>query len=575
VPTTRPLKGRERGQRPEGYKPAPEWENAAPQFNAEFLLPGERQEPSAEMPPSPAGVTGAGGPAASLAGSPAPSFSEVVALGATDSLYFCKTWFPKTFRQDFAPNHRIIWDLLGDSTKRLVNIILPRDWAKTTTLRAFAAKRIAYGISRTIVYVGKSEKHARRSVRWLRLQIEVNAPFCQAFGLAKGRTWTDEELQILHGPEQHTIWVLALGITGSTRGINIDDYRPDLIVIDDVIDAENSATREQRDKVADTVLADLKDSLSPTSETPDAKMVLLNTPQDFEDITQRALKDPQFTSAKFGCWTKETAHLPIEMQESSWPVRYPSEVLRADKAAFIGRNKLSIFTREKECELITPEECAFRIEWLNFFGDGEDEPEPPRGKRWVEIAIDPVPPPSDLEIAKGLYRKNFEAFVVGCRCDGLFYILETVYNRGHQPNWTINTFFQLCIKYNPRKVLIEAVAYQKTLEWLLREAMRQRGRFWVVEPFKDPRKKSVRIVDGIAGIASAGQLYVRRNQTTLIGQFNHYPGKNPEGDDDDVLEATAVVLASLEKGSVSIMLENQYMSDDDNSKALEYERGAP
>lgn len=513
--------------------------------------------------------SGDGKPAAST-----PDFSEIISLGAIDSLFYCKTWFPRTFRQSFADCHEQVWALLGDPTARLTNIILPRDFAKTTTLRAFASKRIAYGISRTILYIGKSEKHARRSVRWLRLQVEVNHPWCSAFGLSPGRTWTDEELQIRHGAEGHTIWVLGVGITGSTRGINIDDYRPDLIIIDDVVDGENSATKEQREKIRDLVLADLKDSLAPASEIPDAKMVLLNTPQDFEDVSQAALKDPQFKSASYGCWTPETANLPVELQESSWSERYPSSVLRADKKAATARNKLSLFTKEKECRLISPETCAFRVEWLNYFGEDEYERVPPRGERWVEMAIDPVPPPTDLQIAKGFHKKDFEAFVVACRWDGGYYILETVTNRGHEPNWTIATFFELCRRWSPKKVIVETVAYQKTLEWLLKQAMRQAGQYWPIEPFTDRRSKMDRIVDGLSGPASNGALYLRRTQTNLISQYSHYPGKNPDGEYDDELEAAANVVASLERGQVSL-LQSVNNNDEDNIPELEYLRGAP
>jgi hypothetical protein len=545
-----------------------------PTLNPEFLLRGE-QEATEGLTVSPApSAREAEEPILSSASS-SPSVKEIVALGAVDSLLYCKTWFPKTFRQGFGLYARPTWNILDDPNKRLCNIILPRGFAKTTNLRAFASKRIAYGISRTIVYIGKSERHARRSVRWLRTQVEKNSPWAKAFGLNKGNPWTDEELHILHGPEQHSIWVLALGISGSTRGINIDDYRPDLIIIDDVVDGENSATTEQREKIYDLVMADLKDSLAPASEAPDAKMVLLNTPQDFEDVSQRAINDNQFYSARFGCWTLETENLPTEFRISSWPERESSEVLRADREASIRRNKLSLFTKEKECKLISPETCFFRDDWVNYYGDGTHTPEPPRASRWVEIAIDPVPPPTEIQIKKGFAKKDYEAFVVACRHDGAYYILETVYNRGHEPNWTIATFFNLCIKYAPRKIIVETVAYQKTLEWLLRQAMRARGRYWVITPFDDRRAKSDVINDGLAGPASNGQLYFRKDQHELISQFLHYPGKNPDGDHDDVLNAAAIVISSLEKGNVSFMQENLYLEDEANILELDYERGAP
>jgi len=502
--------------------------------------------------------------------------NEIVLMGSRDYKFFCNHFFPKTFRQPFAHFHDDMWRLLNDPTKRYINIQVMRDGAKTTNLRAYTAQRIAYGLSRTILYIGASQDKARNSVQWLKRQVKFNQRFSRTFGLrASPDNWSSERIEIIHETEGHSCWVLAYGITGSVRGINLDDYRPDLIIIDDVIADDNSATPEQRDKIVNLVLGAVKESLSPATETPDAKMAILNTPQDFEDLSAKALLDTQFSSAQFGCWTKDTAELPVEFQESSWPARYPSEVLREEKRAAIARNALSIFAREKECRLITPETSSFRAEWLRYFGPPDAEPEPPLHETWVELIIDPVPPPSDIQVAKGMVGKDYEAITAVGRYKNKYYVLETVYNRGHQPNWTGATVFELANRWNPRKIIVESVAYQRTLAWLLKEAMRLSGRYWMVEEFVDKRKKIDRIVDSLAGPASNGALYVRRSQSALISQFIHYPGKNPSGTHDDVLETVAIGVASLSKGFAGDVADDHYKYREDQIEALEYQRGAP
>lgn len=507
--------------------------------------------------------------------SPAVSLDEVIQLGAIDSIFFNQIWFPKTFRQAPALFHPEIYKILDNPQARYINIQVCRDGAKTTILRAYSAKRIAYGLSRTILYVAQNETKAKQSVGWLKHQIETNTMFCSTFGLNKGKPWSDEHICILHGPEQFKVHVIAFGVSGGLRGVNIEDYRPDLIIIDDVMDDENSSTKEQRDKIIVRVLGAVKESLAPASEVPDAKMVILNTPQDFEDLSEEAKKDQQFFSAYFGCWTRETEGLDIDEQESSWPARYSNETLRAEKRAAIARNRYSIFAREKECILITPEDCAFRSEHLNFFGEGEREPEPPLHEMWIEMAIDPVPPPSKVQLEKGLKDKDYEAFAVGGRWKNKYYLLEQTQNRGHDPKWTVNEFFRLCIKYNPRKVNVEAVAYQATLVWILREAMRKTGRYWPVNEFKDKRQKYKRIVDGLTGISSEGALFVRKAQSMFISQFTHYPGKNPQGNKDDNIESAAIVMESLQKGILGDIDELHYISDEKLIPDLETYRGAP
>lgn len=503
------------------------------------------------------------------------SLSEIVFQAAEDSLFFCKHFFPKTFRQESPPFHREIWNLLDDPARRYINLQVMRDGAKTTLLRAYTAKRIAYGLSRTILYIGASEKKALASVRWIKKQIEYNQALKQTFNLKPGKPWSDGELKVEHGTEGHAIWVLGMGISGSVRGINLDDYRPDLIIIDDVVGDDNSATDEQRHKIVDLVLGALKESLSPASETPDAKMVILNTPRDFEDVSQRALKDTQFSSARFGCWTPETEDLPIEDQLSSWEIRYPSTVLREEKNAAISRNALSIFAREKECRLITPESTFFREEWIKYFGSGEMEAEPPRHEMRVVYTIDPVPPPSELQLKQGLLKKDFEAHAVVGLWKGKYYCLELLSSRGHDPSWSAATFFELCNRWNPIKVVVEAVAYQRALAWLLREAMKRAGRYWLVEDYTDKRPKPIRIAQGLKGPLSNGACFIRKKQTTLVSQIIHYPGKNPDGMHEDELETFAVAVENLAKGYTGDISDNYTMLSEDGIPELEYSRGAP
>lgn len=504
-------------------------------------------------------------------GDAAVNMKELVELGAIDAELFNRTFFPKTFRQESPAFHRQIDAILDDQTKRYCNIVVFRGGAKTTKLRAYVARRISYGISRTILYIGKSQAHAGRSLRWLRKQIEINRLWADTFGLSAGDKWTDDELNINHGVENEKIWIVALGITGSVRGLNFDDYRPDLIIVDDVIDDENAATAEQRLKIENLILGSVKESLAPKSEAPEAKMVMLQTPLDFDDFSQKTLKDVEFHSVVFPCWTPETANLPIEFRESAWPARWSSEDLHDEYRAAVARNKLSVFAREKECKLITPETSLFRSEWIQYFGDGEDEPMPPIHEMWIEMAIDPVPPPSENQIKKGLAKKDFEAFVVAGRWRNKYFVLKSVAQRGHEPNWTIATFFELCLRYRPRKIKVEAIAYQRTLLWLLKEAMKARGQYFVIEPVVDKREKMDRISDGLAGPLSNRQVFFQRDQTNLLEQVIHAPNLAH----DDELDAAAVVISSLQNSNFAGIIGGGDGQDDESDIDLLEYGGAP
>jgi len=371
-------------------------------------------------------------------------------------------------------------------------------------------------------------------------------------------------MQIWHGTDEYPIWIMAAGVTGGIRGINRDDFRPDLIVLDDILDDENCLTKEQRHKLTNLVYGAILGSLAPATESSDAKLAMLQTPLDQEDASTKALSDPMWKSIRFSCWTPETEDLPVHQQVSAWEERYPSKTLQDQKKAHTAQNRLSIWVRENECKLVAPETCSFRAEWLNYF-----EREPEIGVR--VIAIDPVPPPSQHALDKNLHNNDYECIMVMQRTGNNYYILDYVTNRGHDPSWTIAQFFSLCFKYNPRTVIVESVAYQRTLAWLLRRAMEQHGRFWAIKEYTDQRPKFNRIVDALNGIASAGHLHCQRTQTDFIQQFQMYK----HVPHDDVIECAALCADELNQPGFDFELGADGMGVEDDIPSLNYLMGAP
>ena len=333
--------------------------------------------------------------------------------------------------------------------------------------------------------------------------------------------------------------MLAAGITGSLRGINFDDYRPDLIIVDDPMTDETAATEEQRNKITDLILGAVKNSLAPVTDEPNAKLAMASTPQHKDDVSQQALKDTQWVSRVFPCWTEATLHLSTHLQESSWPSRFPTPALRADKEAFLKRNKLSIFMREQECRLVSPETSQFKPFWLNV----RDLPNSgPRGCFSV-LAIDPVPPPSERQMAKGLQGKDWEAHYVWGRSNGEYHLLDFNRSRGHEPSWTVASAFALARRWRVTRIVIDAVAYQRTLKWILEREMRRSGVFYQVIPIADGMKKYARISNVLSGLASAGLLWIGPEHTEFATQFEQY-GPSYSGFDDD-LDASALALQEL------------------------------
>lgn len=454
---------------------------------------------------------------------------EAIELGAIDTEFYNSHFFPKTCRQSSPDFHRDCLKLLEDPRERYVGIKIFRDGAKTSLLRLFASKRIAYGISRTILIVGKSETAAMKTIDWFRRAVEFNNLWAQTFGLVKGTQWSGVEIDIRSTMEDFSVRMIALGITGSTRGINVDDYRPDLIIVDDPCDEENTATPEQRLKIEELFFGSLYQGLSPATDTPEAKLVLLQTPLDGEDLIEKAMKDANFATLEFSCFDEEG--------NSRWESRYPTETLRKEKEAFIARNQLTLWLREKEVTIVSSELSYFKPNWLRYWDIL------PEGGVNI-IALDPTPPPKEISAAKRSTRLDDFVIIVLKYYKGSVYVCDYYTAKSPLPTEWCEVYFGMLLLWRPLKTGCETVVFQRMVKWYLEEKMREKQIFNTVVPIEDSRKKETRIVQTLSGIASTGNLYVNKTHTKLIEQFTRYPYVKH----DDVIDALAVGLATRSPG---------------------------
>jgi len=450
------------------------------------------------------------------------SLDEIVQLAAVDSEFYSHYFFPKAFRQASPAFHKAIWAKLEHPNNRHVAIKVFRGGAKTTLLRCFTSKRIAYGISHTILFVSEAQEHAIKSVEWLKKAVEYNKLWAETFQLRPGSKWSGSEIEILHGVDKYPIRVIALGITGQTRGVNIDDYRPDLIIVDDPCDEENTATPEQRKKVSDLFFGALEKSLAPASENPDAMMALLQTPLNAEDLIELAMRDQQWNAEEYSCFTDEGL--------SQWPARWTTDILLKDKQAHIDRNQHSLWMREMEVKVVAEELATFRSEWLQHWEVLPDG-------MAVYLGVDPTPPPKENDATTNPKLDDAVIMAVGLY-KGAAYVLDYYSTKSPNPDDFISKLFEFVVRFRPIKVGFESILFARTMKFYIEKEMRKRHHYFSITPVEDKRKKQIRIVQAITGRASQRQLYVHRSQHELMSQFAAYPNVNH----DDLLDALAIAL---------------------------------
>jgi hypothetical protein len=468
------------------------------------------------------------------------SAEEAVSLGAVDGGLFGRFFFPRAFKQDAPPCHKEMDELLDDMDSPLVSFMIPRGWAKTTKTRVYIARRISYGISRTILIIGKSQGAAVKTLEWIKRSVEHNQRWSGTFGLEKGSRWSGEDIEIIHhhfqdengGPLR--IRILAYGMTGSVRGVNIDDCRPDLIVVDDPCDEENTATTEQRKKIADLFFGSILRSLAPPSEAPHAKMVLLQTVLNPQDLVSLCEKDSHWKSLKISCFDIDG--------NSTWGERYPTKALKEEKQGYIDRGMLSLWMREMESACIHDDLAAFKEEHLRFW----DQPENGVGGAlpsggYTFLSIDPVPPPKDETNVKITARHDNAVISVVRVSHGAVYVAEQEACKSPDVMEFINQIFLMARIWKTSVVVIETILFQRVIASVLKKEMVLRREYLQIIPIEDKRSKPARIRQEIARYSSNRQLYVSTEMTGFLGEYWAYPFVQH----DDHLDSLAIGLMHI------------------------------
>lgn len=448
------------------------------------------------------------------------SEKEAILEGAKSLTSFGHLFLPKTFRLKSPDMHVKMGQSLYGPQRKVMFLVF-RDGAKTSILRAFTLQRVCYSISKTVMFVSASQDHSIHSLRWLKRQVERNTNL-RAFHLRPGDKWTDEWIEIVNEITEERTNILAAGITGQIRGFNVDDFRPDLIIADDILTDVNTKTVEQREKTSELFFGGLVNSLQAETEAPHAKIVLLQTPFNREDLAVKCSQDPSWNPQVFG--------ILDENEKSRWEDKFPTATVIQDREDNIRAGRKRLWTREKMCKIVKTEDVALNSELFMYWETI------PQGLTRV-IAIDPAS--SDSK------RADENVVMTAGAMGSDLYILAYKTSKGTMPDECASYFFEQALMFGPiLKAGAESVSYQRVLKWYIEQEMIKRRIFIPMHGIDDRRRKNDRIIQELGGLLGYRHIYIHPSMTSLIIQVDEFD-PTIEDQRDDLLDAAAMCARML------------------------------
>ena len=287
-----------------------------------------------------------------------------------DHFYFCRTYLPHYFYAEEAPfHHELIEDLdtrpdPDDPEDVLVPVAIaaPREFAKSTnTSFGYTIRQICHALRRFIIIGSDTEDLAGDLTGYILLELAMNQRIRQDFGELAKIDWS-----VYDFVTTNDVRVLARGRGQRIRGLKHKQYRPDLVILDDLENDENV----KNPRIVRNILKWIKETVYP-GISANGNLFIIGTilaRRSALNIIIRGEEEP------YNYWIRRIYRAIQEDGTSLWPAVHPIEKLLKQKE-IMGS---VAFNKEKQNNP-TDEESSFQETWIRYYHEDEI-----KGKRLVK-----------------------------------------------------------------------------------------------------------------------------------------------------------------------------------------------
>ncbi len=486
-------------------------------------------------------------------------------LAAIDLGYFGRAYLPHYFVRESPTFHEeldAIWtkgvmkglDPLKDKQKisRAKGCrraaAAPRGHAKSTnftfkdTLHA-----IVYEYKHYPIILSDSSDQAEGFLTDIKTELEENAAIREDFGNLKGKVWKGSVIMT-----STDIKVEAIGSGKKIRGRRHRNWRPDLIVLDDVENDENVNTPEQRKKLESWFYK----AVSKAGDTY-TDIVYIGTILHYDSLLSKVLKNPEYHSVKYrgvisfatnqtlwDAW--ETIYTDLDnpnrqeeartfFEDNKADMLEGTEVLWEAKLSYYDLMVIKIsegeasFNSEIQNDPIDPDSCTFNEEWFDFYDD--DLTLDFTQSRFVLVGA------NDPSLGKN--KKSDTSSIIVIAKDtitGYMYVLEASIEK-RQPDVIIDDAIEMNkrlrrdLKKPLTKFGVETVQFQHYFKDVMAKKSAEAGEYLPIVEISSVQNKDVRI-SSLQPFIKNRYLKFSRKHKTLLQQLREYPmGRNDDGPD--------------------------------------------
>ena len=495
-------------------------------------------------------------------------------LGEIDYELFGRLYFPEyanlppcQFHHDQYAEMKRIEDSGGGET---VIIAAPREAAKSTSWNTiYSSNNALYAKKHYIVLVSDSSSQAEDDLKQVKTALEENEYILEDFGKLRGQsTWKTDAILL-----KNDVLMVAKGSGKKIRGIKHKQYRPDLIILDDIENDENVRSPDQRkylmnwfNKVVmlagskhtdvvvigtilhyDSLLNNLLQKTGYRTKKYKAVIEDNNSPlwidwqEIYKDLSKSKIEDPVTQEALNVKEAREFFEAHKEEMEAGSVVIWPQA-----KDLYYYKRKLidlgpAAYNSEYQNEPIDPDSAWVTPENFSYY-----DTLPDLENCVTKGALDPSLGKNDKSDLSGLCS-------VARDMNGYLYVVESDARR-RTPDEQILDIFEKQSRFNYQEFYIEGVAFQAYFAGNVQKESAKNGTYIniVTEP-KPKGDKHARIKGQLQPLIINGYLKFHKSQQSLIENLI-YLGSLKYDDEAESLQMVCALFTQMETDFVHTMM---------------------
>ena len=487
-------------------------------------------------------------------------------LGAIDMEFFGRAYFPHYFSKPSPEFHReldAIWQqgvlkgrypLTAADTKMISRlpgtrraVAAPRGHAKSTNLTFKGTMHSTlYGYKHYPIIISDSSEQAEGFLDNIRVEFEENTAILEDFGPLAGSVWRSNVLVT-----KTNIKIEAIGSGKKIRGRKHRNWRPDLIILDDVENDENVRTPEQRKK-----LKDWFDKAVSKCGDDYTDIVYIGTLLHYDSLLAKTLANPAYRSIKYKAVIRFSQADDLWQQWETIFTDLSNDDREADALAFFQAHKTAMlegtqvlweeklsyydlmvmrvsegeasFNSEEQNEPINPDDCLFMEEWFDYYNEAEVNFGDPAFDFFGFI---------DPSLGK-TKRSDFSAIVTLAKHkgSGYMYVVDADIERRHPDRIIADVlakerWLRASFGHGYRKLGAETNQFQWFLKEELAKASAKAGLYLPIEEVQQTSDKVMRVQTLQPDVKNKYIKFNRRHKR-LLEQLTQFPmGAHDDGPD--------------------------------------------